>query len=523
MRLNSSLFRNRNVLAAALALAGLTGVAAAQTADVDSSATLAGEIAHKQRMRQLFPEQTATTQPAPQMIPQLEVDADPSGMIATFQPGGSTETASNPFFQNLGTNGRTCFTCHQPQDGWAVSAQHAKERFLADSNDPLFRLVDGATCPSADVSTPIAKAKAYSLLTDKGLIRVGLPMLSTMQFKITHVQDPYSCNTNPATGLSDPKTGIASFYRRPLPSTNLGFLSAIMWDGREPDLFHQSVDATLGHAQGNTAPSVAQQNQIVGFEGCASANNPDACAAIPPGGGLFTAQLVDAVAGSLDRQGATGGPANLAQDLADFFIGINDPLGHNPTGAPFSPVIFTEYDSWANLTGGNKTIAARQAIARGEQVFNSVPINITGVGGLNDALGQPSISGFCGTCHDTPHSGNHSVKAPLNIGVANAGEASPPVLNISGLPVFTVACTDGPLKHQTYEVTDIGRAMITGNCADIGKFKGPVLRGLAARAPYFHNGSAATLEDVVEFYDQRFGIGLTAQQKSDLVAFLNAL
>ena len=97
------------------------------------------------------------------------------------------------------------------------------------------------------------------------------------------------------------------------------------------------------------------------------------------------------------------------------------------------------------------------------------------------------------------------------------------MLNTSGLPVFTASCTDGPLKHQTYEVTDIGRAMITGNCADIGKFKGPILRGLAARAPYFHNGSAATLEDVVEFYDQRFGIGLTAQQKSDLVAFLNAL
>jgi cytochrome c peroxidase len=229
--------------------------------------------------------------------------------------------------------GRTCFTCHQPQDGWALSAQHAKDRFAADSNEPLFRLVDGATCPSADVSTPVAKAKAYSLLTDRGLIRVGLPMLSTMQFKITGVQDPYSCNANPATGLSDQKTGIASFYRRPLPSTNLGFLSTIMWDGREPDLFHQSVDATLGHAQGSTAPSVAQQNQIVGFEGCAAANNPGPCAAIPPGGGLFTAQLGDAVAGSLDRQGATGGPVNLAQHLSDFFIGINDPLGFNPTGA----------------------------------------------------------------------------------------------------------------------------------------------------------------------------------------------
>ena len=65
--------------------------------------------------------------------------------------------------------------------------------------------------------------------------------------------------------------------------------------------------------------------------------------------------------------------------------------------------------------------------------------------------------------------------------------------------------------------------MITGKWADIGKFKGPVLRALAARAPYFHNGFAATLDDVVEFYDTRFGIGLRAQEKSDLVAFLRAL
>ncbi len=65
--------------------------------------------------------------------------------------------------------------------------------------------------------------------------------------------------------------------------------------------------------------------------------------------------------------------------------------------------------------------------------------------------------------------------------------------------------------------------LITGNCADIGKVKGPILRGLAARAPYFHNGSASTLLDVVNFYDQRFGIGFTEQQKTDLVNFLNSL
>jgi cytochrome c peroxidase len=97
------------------------------------------------------------------------------------------------------------------------------------------------------------------------------------------------------------------------------------------------------------------------------------------------------------------------------------------------------------------------------------------------------------------------------------------VLDISGLPIFTLWCTTGSLAGKTVQVTDVGRAMISGKCADIGKVKGPVLRGLAARPPYFHNGSAATLSDVVEFYDQRFNIGLTVQQKADLVAFLKAL
>ena len=57
---------------------------------------------------------------------------------------------------------------------------------------------------------------------------------------------------------------------------------------------------------------------------------------------------------------------------------------------------------------------------------------------------------------------------------------------------------------------------------DIGRLKGPILRGLSSRAPYFHNGSAKTLMDVINFYDARFNMNLTAQQKADLVAFLRA-
>jgi cytochrome c peroxidase len=516
----------RRILAASISAASVLTIPPARSDDAfdrTAAAAVAGEVAHKQKMRQLFQDRAASAQATPEVIPQLDIHANPSGKVASYRQNGSTFTANTPFFQNLGSNGRTCFSCHQPQDGWSLSAAHAQDRFAQDPNDPLFRLVDGATCPSADVSTLDAKRAAYTLLLDKGLIRVGLPMQSTMEFQILDVTDPYGCNTNALTGLTGSKSGIASFYRRPQPSTNLGLLSTIMWDGREPDLFHQSVDATMGHAQGNVAPSSSQQQQIVAFEGCATANNTIACADIPPSGGLSTAQLFDSKAGYLDANGGQGGPVTLSQQLADFFIGINDPLGFNPTGAPFSPVIFTLFEEWSKLNGNGQAVAARRAIQRGEEVFNSIPINITGVGGLNDALNKQSIPGFCGTCHDTPNSGNHSVKAPLNIGVANAGAQAPPVLDISRLPVFRVWCTAGPLSGQIFEVTDIGRAMISGNCADIGKVKGPILRGLAARAPYFHDGSAATLDEVVEFYDQRFSIGMTARQKADLIAFLNAL
>jgi cytochrome c peroxidase len=371
------------------------------------------------------------------------------------------------------------------------------------------------------VSSLEAMRKAYSLVLSKGLIRIGLPMQSSMQFQILSVDDPYGCNTNPTTGLTGAQTGTASFYRRPLPSANLGFLSTIMWDGREPSLFNQAVDATLIHAQGNTLPTPVQQQQIVSFEGCTTAFTPIPCANTQSGTGLFIAQISDLAAGDLAADGASGGPISLAQEFGSFFICVNDPFGCD--GQTFSPVIFTAYEAWAGLAGRDPVTQARLSIARGEQVFNSVPITITGVAGINDVLSEPSVQGFCGTCHDTPNAGNHSVKAPLNIGVTGGGALAPPVLDISGLPVFTVLCIAGPLAGQTLEVTDIGRAMITGNCADIGKTKGPILRGLAARAPYFHNGSAASLLDVVNFYDQRFGIGFTEQQKTDLVAFLNSL
>ncbi len=89
------------------------------------------------------------------------------------------------------------------------------------------------------------------------------------------------------------------------------------------------------------------------------------------------------------------------------------------------------------------------------------------------------------------------------------------------MPLYTLRHNLPPF--ETIQTTDPGRALITGRWKDIGRFKGPILRALATRAPYFHNGSAQDLHEAVDFYDQRFGIGFTDEEKDDLVAFLSTL
>jgi len=421
---------------------------------------------------------------------------DSSGILSTY---GKVDV-KNPFFRPLGTNGRTCNSCHLAGSAWSITPADVHAKFNATrGTDPIFRTNDGANCPSADVSTARVRASAYSMLLNKAVLRIALPMPENAEFQIIDIQDPYNC--------AETTTSNPAFYRRPLPSTNLGFLSAVMWDGRETvfgaipgkslnleqSLENQAQDAITGHAQG-AVPSADQLAKIAEFEKS-----------------IFTAQVFDVHAGDLTAKGAKGGPVVLSQQ--QMYIGINDALGGDPTGAPFDSNVFTLYDSWKDSHS-----PYRQSVARGETLFNTLPIPITDVGGLNDALKQPVIMGTCTTCHDTPNAGDHSLSVPLRIGTT----AYPvqPALDIAGLPVYTVQCY---ATGETVQVTDIGRAMISGKCADIGKVKGPVLRALAARAPYFHNGGAKTLDDAVEFYNERFSLALTSQQKSDLVAFLRTL
>ena len=417
--------------------------------------------------------------------PRIFTFANPTGQSETLVASGEVDL-DNPFFQDLGSNGRRCVTCHMPDQGWSVSAERVQRRFaLTAGHDAIFRTVDGSNCRTADVSTIDARRRAYSLLLERGVFRVNLDVPTDAEFIIESVDDPYNCEPSASPLLT------VSVYRRPLPSANLRFNSAVMWDSRiskvpapiAEDLARQANAATRGHAEAQIDLTDAERQAIVSFEM-----------------GLFTAQSRDMAGGNLSARGGDGGASPLSRQ--PFVVGTNDPGGLDPTGAPFAARAFTIFDAWASpREPGDGVATARRSIARGQEIFNVKSITLR------------RVPGTCTTCHDAPNAGSRSAKVLMNIGVSDASRRA-------GLPLYTLR---NVATGRAVETTDPGLAMNTGRWADIGKFKVPVLRALASRAPYFHNGTAATLEAVVDFYDQRFGIGLTAGEKADLVMFLRSL
>ena len=478
----------------------------------------------------------------PLVIPKSEADADPTGMLGSYQPGGPTVTLTNAFFKSLGTNGRTCFSCHQPSSGMGISTAALQTLYrLTGDIDPVFAEVDGANCPN----TP----HNHSLLLNKGLFRIFLPVPANAEFTVSVVSDPTGCNTNPtyAQGI-DPTTNqpaqIVSVYRLLLVATDLKFVTVlnqgrntdpitgaqlptdentgfvesanIMWDGREQTLATQAFHATAGHAQANQSQLnklglldakgeipvfTPEMTQIVGFEN-----------------GIFSAQIDDNRAGNLAAGGATGGPVNLAAAVKNV-PDITDPA-------------FNLYTSWSSASG-----ATQQSIYRGMQIFlGGKTFPIANVAGIDNIPIGPGVTfqsagalnaGSCSTCHSAPNSGSDSFPAAQHdIGIGGTSVAFNGPAPSPDLPIFKVTCNGTattPYHGQVVTTNEIGMAMISGKCADIGRLTVAPLRGLASRAPYFSDGSAATLLDVVNFYNKRFSMGLSDQDKQDLVNFLNAL
>ena len=512
---------------------------------------------HQSLLAPLLP--TILTGNTPATLPQKTTTLDATGVTTTYFPGGSVTTANQSFFQPLGTNGRTCFTCHQPQNNWSISPATVLITYATTAGkDPLFAPVDGADCPTTGAANSKAGVKfiaVRSQLFGHGNFRISLPQPASHDWaSVSVVSDPTGCEKNATYGLP---SNQLSFYRRPLPATNViyttpGVLAPvpnIMWDAREPSLASQFNDATLTHAQATSSPTTAQINQGVAFQS-----------------GSFTAQTSDFVAGDLtgaDGSDALGGPANLLaysmslpyvpNPFAVFGGGV---CAVNALPCPGSlmpsAVVPGDFDgsnlytAFGAATGPNAIAAAkRQSIARGENIFNSRTFTITGVTGLNDlqGFGGPTVVGTCGRCHNNANVGNDAFDDPKHLGVADNSYTnavqSPNLTTTLPLlpdqPVFAFLCPIGSIpyfsnpvtangqSYDEYVTSDPGVGWISGKCADLGKFKVSSLRGIGARPPFFHGGQAATMRDVVVFYNNRFNIGLNNQDIADLVNYMNSL
>lgn len=387
-----------------------------------------------------------------------------SGTAATYSTEGFVDL-TNPFHAPQGSNGRSCESCHLPQVGWSIRPIDVELKFLlTQGNDPIFNSLD-ANNPNPDVSSLQAKRASYSMLR-KGLFRRNGNVPATADYEIVNFDDPLAAGAT---------LTHFEFYRRPLATANFHLAKNVGWHDQNTngsgDMFNglkaQALGNITGSQQGPT-PTDTTLNSIANYEL-----------------GLAFAQQFSFEAGLLNACGAKGGPQNLSvQQLA---------IGR-----------FDLFDAWINLKPGScglKSVDRKRAqIARGQEIFNSVNVK---------------NSRSCNGCHNAANNGSNVDGRLFDIHASFAKYRKP------GMPLYTVRNKAAP--DQQRQTTDPGRAVRSGRWADMDKFKTPSLRGLVARAPYFHNGIATSLTDVVRHYEAELDFEYSDQERADLVAFLEAL
>jgi hypothetical protein len=237
---------------------------------------------------------------------------------------------------------------------------------------------------------------------------------------------------------------------------------------------------------------------------------------------LYAGQITNTTGGSLVEPGGplALGPRNLLQQERG--------LGDN-----FGVPLFRSFAMWNPAPGETQAQRDfRESVARGHDVFFIRPFFITDTAHINTVgMGNP-MKRTCATCHNSSMVGTDLSAGWVDLGTTNLPHARESVQNPWSevkheLPLFKITCKAEARPHpflgRVIYTQDPGRALISGRCQDVGSIVMGQFRGLAARAPYFTNGSASSLRDLVDFYDRRFNIGFTEQEKTDLTNFLSVL
>ena len=415
---------------------------------------------------------------------------NPRGFAATFSTTGTIDL-TNPFFKSSGSNGRACGSVPPTERGWTITPQQVSRvepaggrSHFPPSTAPIRRT---STSPRRGPARRVPRAPRQGPRSGRRRNPAGA------EFELVGVDDPYGMRAR------------RSFQPvpRPLPSTNCRLLLTVMWDGRETFLDAASPVCVLGTGNcfaamhlrtsrtsrtrhhgscpGRTDLSSRTAQRIVEFETS-----------------LFTPQIDDE-AGEPDR-GHAPGEARGAE-RPDIFRHQRRGLGRLSHRAGCSTRCVQAYERVGARQDGVEhqgRAQPRRAVARGERLFNSIRSDHGGQGAQRRSQ-VPVLQGTCTSCHDAPSAGDHSTPAPLDIGVADAARRT------ADMPLYTLRQQG---LRRDIQTTDPGtRAHERTLDATSGGSKARSCVGRHARA-VFHNGPAGNLNEVVEFYDQRFEIGL---------------
>ena len=285
----------------------------------------------------------------------------------------------------------------------------------------------------------------------------------------------------------------------PIPSSNLNYTAKIelgkqlYFDGRLSK--NNAISCAFCHNPGTGFADPRQTSIGVGG-GVGGRQSPTVYNT-----GLNHVQFWDGRARSLEEQaiGPIHNPVEMAETHEHVVAKLGKIKGYQQQ---FRAVFGTD----VNLQGIAEAIAAyERTVLSTNSAFDKYVL------GAQKAMDEAAVRGLalfkgkarCILCHNGP---NFTDNQFHNLGVPQVG----------------------PMKE------DLGRFAVSRAEKDRGAFKTPTLRSITETAPYMHDGAFKTLEEVVEFMDQGGGsnpnlsplvkpLSLTAEEKSDLVAFLKAL
>jgi cytochrome c peroxidase len=455
-------------------------------------------------------------------------------------PGTTQARTGEQLFREpfAGTNGRACATCHVPEDNFTLTPAHVARSLEENPNDPLFNAIDA--------DDPTAETLTFEHLK-KGLVRVWLTL-------------PDNVDLLDGEGNVVTPDDRRLFVWRGVPSIADSALTApYQLDGRMATLEHQAQGAVTGHSQGGTVRG-SELERIAEFErGVFSSDRARAVAEYLAGGGdpgsapdvedsltltpeeARGREVYDAVCANC--HGSSNHATIVDREIHDLAFPALKPDGNVvyevPATDPPTPVLASQPDNeFVNVGSALQTYLAQIGATEHESFtvdvsFPNYRYRFYTDGSRTEIAADlpPATPPFDGGGGGDPGGDG---------GPGGPGGGFNIELDSDGNPLV------GPNFAPQIFSTDPGRSMTTGSPYDFEAFDVPTLRGIAKTAPYFHNNTSATLEEVVQLYSDHLlskfpsliqpgekepdpdgEVGpeeaLTRAHKDDLVAFLKVL